>query len=168
MSYLRAMVLISMLFSCSPRSADTKESSNESSDSVSNAKNKNLQEALPGEWRNLSMTVNMKSVNNSGQDSISAVPEGEWETILNIKPIRTIFSQDGTFQSEYRNLSDSVIFVSAGTWTVTGDTLSMTESGSTNHYFIRIANGKAEFTGYIDWDGDGESDDLYVGIQKRF
>ena len=168
MRYLSAIVLISVLFSCSTKSSESKESSNENPDSVSDAKNESLKEALIGEWRNLSMTINIKSMNNSQQDSVSEVPEGQWEAILNIKPIRTVFSEDGTFRSEYRNLSDSVVFVSEGRWTLKGDTLSMTESGNTDSYFTRIADGKAEFTGYIDWDEDGESDDLYFGIQKKF
>ena len=168
MGYLRAIAIISLLFSCSTGSPDAKLSSNESAGAASVTKDENLKQALIGEWLNVSMTINMKSVNSSGQDSISEVPEGQWEAILGIKPIRTVFAEDGTFRSEYRNLSDSVVFISDGKWELHGDSLSMTEAGSTNHYLTKVANGKAEFTGYIDWDQDGASDDLYFGVQKKF
>ena len=168
MRYLKAFLLLSILFSCSPRTSESNDSSDKNQDDTSDAKIENLKQALTGEWRNVSMKVNITSLNNTSRDSVTDVPEGQWETIMDIKPIRTVFREDGTFRSEYRNLADSIVFVSDGTWSVTGDSLSMTESGNTSSYFTRISNGKAEFTGYIDWDQDGKADDLYFGIQEKF
>lgn len=168
MRYLKAILLLSILFSCSTRTADSNDSSDKNQDVTSDAKIEDLKRALTGEWRNVSMKINITSLNNTSRDSVTDVPEGQWETILKIKPIRTNFKEDGTFRSEYRNLADSIVFVSEGTWLVTGDSLSMTESGNTSSYFLLVSNGRAEFTGYIDWDQDGEADDLYFGIQEKF
>ena len=161
-------LIITLLFACSRNGSEQKTLEDQNAVQPSIDKEKSLKSLLPGEWRNLSMKVNIKSFKNSLKDSITEVPEGQWEAILKIMPIRTFFKEDGTFSSEYRNLSDSIVFTSSGTWTAIGDTLSMTEAGGTSKYFTRIVNGKAEFTGYIDWDEDGKTDDLYFGIQKKF
>jgi hypothetical protein len=120
---------------------------------------------IVGEWRNIEIRVIIKT--ESG-DSILNVPESKWEEILNIKPIITIFNEDGTFTSEYRTLADEVMMTSSGSWKVIGDSLQMIERGVPNYYLAEIENGVVKFTGYLDWDGDGENDDLYTGTQKKF
>ncbi|ELR70791.1 hypothetical protein C900_03399 [Fulvivirga imtechensis AK7] len=117
-----------------------------------------------GEWRNTSMKV---KINADKGDSIINVPEGQWEERLKIKPIRTTFKEDGTYTSEYRDLEDVVIMTRTGTWSVKGDTLTMGEEGNTYSYATRIVGNEAVFEGYIDWDEDGQEDDLYWGKQQK-
>lgn len=116
-----------------------------------------------GEWRNLAMKVEI----NNEADSVLDVPEGKWEDVLKIKPIRTTFKEDGTYTSEYRDLDDVVIMTRTGTWSVKGDTLTMGEEGSTYSYVTKVSGNTAEFKGYIDWDEDGDADDLYWGKQQK-
>lgn len=123
-----------------------------------------LKEDMIGEWRNVAMKVTIKG---EEADSVVDVPAGKWEEVLQIQPIRTVFSEEGTYNSEYRGLDDSIIMTSTGTWSVKGDTLIMTEQGKTNYYITTVKDGMAEFNGYVDWDEDGLADDHYWGKQKK-
>ena len=123
-----------------------------------------LKKDMIGEWRNVAMKVTIKG---EEADSVVDVPAGKWEEVLQIQPIRTVYSEDGTYNSEYRDLDDSIIMTSAGTWSVKGDTLIMTEQGKTNYYITTVKEGMAEFDGYVDWDEDGQADDHYWGKQKK-
>lgn len=126
-----------------------------------NAEAETTQPEIIGEWRNLSMIVRMP-------DSTVNVPEGAWEDVLGIKPIRTTFNENGTFVSEYRTLEDSVFMTSNGTWKIEGDTLAMIERGAENKYFYSIDGDTVTFRGYLDWDQDGLPNDHYAGKQLRF
>jgi len=145
-------VIFFVVTSCS--SSSEKERSEEPTESD------NRQTELVGEWRNLSMIVRMP-------DSTVNVPHGQWEAVLGIKPIRTTFSENGSFVSEYRTLEDSVFMTSAGTWSIEGDTLSMVERGNENKYFYSITGDTIIFRGFLDWDEDGQSDDHYTGMQLK-
>lgn len=118
-------------------------------------------QSIIGEWRNVSLIVRMP-------DSTVNVPEGEWEAVLGIKPIRTTFNENGTFVSEYRTLEDSVFMTSNGTWLIEGDTLAMVERGIENKYHFYLDGETAIFRGYLDWDQDGQRNDHYAGKQLRF
>ncbi|MDN5216338.1 hypothetical protein QQ020_29995 [Fulvivirgaceae bacterium BMA12] len=163
MKHLNIILLIGLLISCS---GEKNNQSNSDEQSASEVK-QSLKSGILGEWNNMSMKIIIESLNKTHQDSVVEVPKGKWETILNIKPIKTVFKEDGTFTSEYRNLADSIVSVSTGTWSADGDTLSMTSDGNTVKYFAKITDNQAEFKGYVDWDQDGEQDDLYTGIQKK-
>ncbi|MDP4150253.1 MAG: hypothetical protein Q8927_16050 [Bacteroidota bacterium] len=94
-----------------------------------------------------------------------------WEARLHIKPIRTHFLPDGSYYSEYRNVKDSLVQRPAGTWAVSGDSLTMSQSTPEAAVYIlhvSIRNGIARFSGLIDFDGDGKRDDEYVGVQKKY
>jgi hypothetical protein len=152
---LNLLLLATVLISCESSKKGQKEAKVE----------KNLlADDLIGEWKNLALTVNMK---NGDIDSILNVPEGQWEKVLNIKPIATTFTTEGTYTSVYKSLEDEIMMTSSGTWAISGDTLRMTERGEDNYYHTKIENGIGTFTGYIDWDQDGEADDLYTGTQKK-
>jgi hypothetical protein len=123
-----------------------------------------LSDQIVGEWRNIDINVTIKTETG---DSILDVPESKWEEILNIRPIITNYNEDGTYTSEYRTLTDEVMMTTSGYWKVIGDSLQMTERDVPNYYYAEMENGIVKFTGYLDWDGDGENDDLYIGRQKK-
>lgn len=155
---LSLLVAIAACESTKKEEEDTKAKVDETAES--------LREALiGGEWRNLSMQV---TIHGDEKDSVISVPEGEWENILQIKPITTVFHDDGTYTSEYRTLEDSVFMTSQGTWMLTSDTLFMVERGTGNGYKTSITGDIARFEGYLDWDEDGEADDHYIGKQKKY
>lgn len=129
-------------------------------DEKKTAQEDTAQPGIVGEWRNLSLIVRMP-------DSTVNVPEGQWEAVLGIKPIRTTFNENGTFVSEYRTLEDSVFMTSNGSWEIEGDTLSMVERGTENKYFYSLDGDTVTFRGYLDWDQDGLPNDHYAGKQVR-
>lgn len=123
---------------------------------------------LEGEWRNISLQLVQHSLNNSGKDSVLVIENGQWDSILRIRPIRTTYLGDGTFVSRYYNLNDSLLFESGGTWHFIGDSLYLaTEEGVTAYHFKMLENGQARFIARLDWDSDGHSDDLYDGVQQK-
>ena len=142
------------MVACGPKGA---------SESTSNPGEEVEVPSLEGEWVNISMKVEVASE----PDTVVDVPAGKWEEALGIKPILTTFKKDSSFVSEYRNLGDSLFMTSSGIWWISGDSLYMEEHGVLNNYHFRLSNDTVRFTGYIDWDQDGQPDDLYYGEQVR-
>lgn len=123
-----------------------------------------LAKALIGEWRNIYVRINIR-------DKAMEADSSNWETRLHIKPIRTHFQADGTYYSEYRNLQDSIVRKPSGTWTLKGDSLTMSQLQPEPMQMtlqLRIEKDVATFTGLIDFDGDGKTNDLYYGLQRKY
>jgi hypothetical protein len=133
--------------------------------------NKLLSGRLTGVWDNLSLKIKMNSFNNTDSTRVFEVDEKDWEQKMRIRPIRTIYRKDGSYNSEHRNLNDSIIYNPAGKWYILGDTIFMTdtfpERGLTYKYHVRIKGNIVEFTGVEDCDRDGKKDDEYFGIQCK-
>ena len=127
-------------------------------------KTENNKDLILGQWYNESLSVKLGVETG---DSSFVVPAGEWESILKIKPILTTYSEDGTYRSQYKSLEGKVIRESSGSWEMKGDTLYLIEGGVTTSYHFKWMDGKAKFTGYLDWDQDGAADDLYEGVQIK-
>ena len=140
---------------------------------------KKTSDQLVGEWRNVSMRVEMPTVNNTDSTATLDVTEANWEKMMQIKTIQTFFKADGSYNSVHTNLNDSIIYNPAGKWSVTGDSIMMTDTfpqaGLTYTYKLTLreqdANGKkvllAEFWGIEDFDQDGKKDDSYYGVQRK-
>ena len=113
----------------------------------------------------------MTTVNNSDTDSLLQINDPfEWKQILGIRPIFTLYNADGTYYSVYRNLKDSIVHQPSGIWKVDGDSLFVNQKYPSDYvtaFHFSIDGSKVEFVGILDWDRDGESDDLYSGIQIR-
>ncbi|GJM30727.1 MAG: hypothetical protein DHS20C17_33620 [Cyclobacteriaceae bacterium] len=123
--------------------------------------------ALIGSWSNVDLQVLVNQGNPSDSGYQFLVPEGEWENTLNIKPIITEFKRNGIYNSEYRSLEDSLIRKTEGQWRIMGDTLSLIEDGTVNRYHMKFTGDRVTFTGWLDWDQDGDTDDLYSGKQQK-
>src|SRR5688572_19611781 len=130
-----------------------------------------LSQRLVGEWRNVSLRLDMQTYKNTEDSKVFEVSEEEWEAKMRIRPIRTFFRSDGTYNSEHIDLKDSLVYNPAGKWQVVGDTLVMTDTfpkvGASYKYQLVIKGDLAEFSGVEDSDGDGKADDLYFGTQRR-
>lgn len=135
------------------------------------AENKELTSRIIGEWRSVYMKLNMNSFRNSDSLKVFEVSENSWEEKMNIKPIRTIFRKNGTYNSEHWNLSDSLIYNPAGRWVIYGDTILMTDTfpsiAEAYRYKVVFKDSLVEFYGKEDLDHDGLNDDDYFGIQRR-
>lgn len=127
--------------------------------------------SIIGEWRNTYLKVIMHSYKNSDTIRIVEANENNWEEVLKSKTIRTFFRSDGTYNSEYRNLKDSIFYSPAGKWSVSGDSLFMTDTFPSREVMYKlkfeIKGNMAEFWSTLDFDQDGKEDDDYYGIQKK-
>jgi len=153
---------LGLIFLLSMASCQVSEQKNNES------KTADLKSDILGSWYNLSMEVQINSAGNN-QDSSSTfkVPAGQWEEILQIKPIITTYRKDGTYTSVYRNLADSLIDESSDTWEVKEDSLFIFYQDQPYSYLTLVNGDTAEYKGMVDWDQDGMIDDLYTGIQIR-
>jgi hypothetical protein len=128
----------------------------------------NLSKQILGTWKNVSLTVEIQS--RAGiQDSsdVFEVKEGQWEEILQIRPIHTTYLDDSSFSSVYRDLNDSIVNSSQGKWYTQGDSLFLQIDQTTFSYHTLITGDTGIFRGYLDWDSDNASDDLYYGVQLK-
>ena len=122
-----------------------------------------------GQWRNDSLYIGVDSHNNTDSTIIAETNSANWEEKLHIKPIRTYFSSDGSYYSEYRNLRDSVFKRPSGTWFIKGDSIiinEVTPESTILRLHLTINGNLATFEGMIDFDGDGHVDERYFGVQK--
>ena len=122
---------------------------------------------LFGPWENTSLTVEMPTHNNSDSTAYLKAEEGEWEKVLKIKPIKTLFKENGTFTSTYFDLENQPLGSETGTWFLRNDSLVMVSNNYGSAYQVILSNDRARFIAYLDWDQDGQKDDLYDGWQKR-
>jgi Fe-S cluster assembly iron-binding protein IscA len=125
---------------------------------------------LTGEWNNLSIRIDMQSKGNSDSNEVFAIERAEWEEKLKIKPIRTFFRADSTWNSAHYNLKDSLVYNPSGKWWVEADKLTMlqdTPSPDTTIYTVILKGDTASFQCLLDWDNDGKKDDKYFGKQIK-
>lgn len=125
---------------------------------------------LVGTWCNLMIDVDYNADQKGDTVPNLTADTTNWEKVLDMKPIETAFRADSSWESIYRNLKDSVIMRSKGKWWVHRDTLVMTSERNAKTLYVfayHIADDIAYFKGMIDFDEDGQSDDLYIGTQRR-
>lgn len=125
---------------------------------------------LIGEWNNLSIKIDIQSKNNTSANEVFEVNRPDWESTLKIKPIRTFFRADSTWNSAHYNLKDSLVYDPSGKWWLMGNTLIMAQqlpTRDTNIYQLTITKDTATFICLLDWDQDGKKDDNYVGRQVK-
>ena len=137
--------------------------------SVSKTGDNSLNKQLIGEWRNVYVKIIIH--NKTKPAATMEADSTNWETRLGIKPIRTHFLEDGSYYSEYYNMKDSLVRRPSGTWSIKGDSLTMTQLKPDQSVFkvqLKISNDHATFSGLIDFDGEGTLNDEYLGIQKKF
>jgi hypothetical protein len=127
---------------------------------------------LHGQWRNVYIKLDMRTYKNSDSSRVLEVNEENWEKIMQMKPIRTYFWYNGTYNSLHYDLRDSLVYNPAGRWFLRNDTLVMTdtfpEPGMQYRYRVALSGDMAEFWGMEDLDGDGQADDHYYGTQRKY
>jgi hypothetical protein len=125
---------------------------------------------LIGEWNNLSIRINIQSKNNLDSSEVFEVTRPEWEERLRIKPIRTFFRSDSTWNSAHYNLKDSLVYNPSGKWWIKENKLVMLQdfpSPDTTSYTFLLKKDTALFESLLDWDMDGRKDDFYSGRQIK-
>ena len=125
---------------------------------------------LIGEWNNVSLKVDINSKNNTDSADVFEAAQPHWEEKLKIRPIRTFFRADSTWNSAHYNLKDSLVYNPSGKWWIDRDQLVMMQdfpSPDTTSYLLTISRDTATFDALLDWDSDGKKDDHYFGRQVK-
>ncbi|NUO00396.1 MAG: hypothetical protein HUU01_07235 [Saprospiraceae bacterium] len=114
-----------------------------------------LAEKLPGKWRATNITIQVA-------DSLAAVQNLAIDAAtLSEKPILWEFEAGNRYRATANGTQ------SRGIWNVFSDTLMLIEPQATYQYFVSFSGEDAFFRALLDWDGDGQEDDHYVGQFKR-
>lgn len=98
------------------------------------------------------------------------VDRPQWEEKLKIKPIRSFFRADSTWNSAHYNLKDSLVYDPSGKWLIAQGKLTMLQllpSVDTTIYNYNVRSDTATFEALVDWDMDGKKDDKYFGRQIK-
>lgn len=156
MKYHIGLLLNIILIACQSKNTSSAE----------NQVNIDLKTDLPGTWEALAFKVNINTFQNTDSTFVMEIKTGEWEEKMQMRPIQTEYSADNRYRSTYHNLSDSLIRTERGVWNVFGDTLMLISPEATYQYEVTLQGETAQFRSLLDWDGDGQEDDEYIGIQK--
>lgn len=128
-----------------------------------------LKEIMPGTWEILSVKTTCPTHRGSDTTRHVEIPQGKWREIMKIAPILLTYKRNGSFFSEYRTVNDSLFFIAEGTWDAKNDSIYITQGKKniTYAYQVQLNGNTARIIGKIDWDEDGEKDDIYDKIQKK-
>lgn len=158
MNKLPFFFLLALLISCSSEPGATSQSANEAQD---------LKADLPGTWESVSVRVDINTADGTDTSFVFEVREEEWMQRLGVKPVRTYYKPDRKYEQVFTSLTDSLLSTTRGIWNVFGDTLMMVEPNATYHYETALENGLIKLKARLDWDGDGEADDDYLGVHRK-
>lgn len=153
--YFLSAILLLSIFSCGQKSEPNITEENP------------LREKLLGTWQIKSMVIQMNSFRGTDSTAYFVVNQDAWEETMYIKPIITNLTKDGTYRSRYYDLSGKLIREAAGNWSVEKDSMIFIENNLRTAYHATVNDTAARFRAVIDWDRDGETDDLYEGIQLK-
>ncbi|MCB0559566.1 MAG: hypothetical protein H6573_28765 [Lewinellaceae bacterium] len=126
-----------------------------------------LREVLPGVWESTSIRVEVNTAENTDSSYVFEVKEEEWAERLGSRPIRFYFQLDNKYRQEFVALNDEVMSTARGIWNTFGDTLMLIEPNATYQYQVVTGKGLAEFRTMLDWDGDGQEDDSFLGTHRQ-
>lgn len=125
-----------------------------------------------GKWSSHKMKVVFQGRHGGlGVDSLD-VQRADWEKETQGKPIITAFKADNTYESWYYDVSGQVLLRNpGGTWTIRKDTIIMTQLNPSGGPTFRLHMARQKellyFSGVMDFDLDGQSDDHYQGWMQR-
>ncbi|MCB9300554.1 MAG: hypothetical protein H6566_07890 [Lewinellaceae bacterium] len=126
-----------------------------------------LAEALPGAWESILVRVAVNTAENTDSSYVFEIREEEWLERTGMRPIKAYFQPDNQYRQVFTAGNDTIISVARGMWNTFSDTLLMVEPKATYQYIVTIDKGLAEFRTLLDWDGDGQEDDEYLGVHRK-
>lgn len=118
---------------------------------------------LQGIWENVEIKVEVK--NDSSY--LFIVEEDDWQNILQIRPTQSYFYPDQTYRQVFIGLDNSILDTKKGSWLLNQDTLTITLPEDTLKYSVRLQKGMLLMRGQVDWNSDGQKNDIYFGKQRQ-
>lgn len=138
------------------------------------SEDRRLRRAMIGEWQSETLSIVLHTANQADTTILIDVNSRNWIKQLGIKPIKTIYYEDGRYLTEYRDSNDIVIQATKGIWTVRNDSLFLTPDSDKDSvvvygYRVNMKPNKlsAKFTTTLDFDDDGQVDDDYFSTQHK-
>ncbi|HRH66181.1 MAG TPA: hypothetical protein PLU53_07785 [Bacteroidia bacterium] len=86
-----------------------------------------LKTSIIGRWDTNYVLVAMKSINNSGLDGTMEVLPHSSTGFSGKVNVQSVFREDGTYLSEYRDANKKLVIKSSGKWSAQGKTLILKE-----------------------------------------
>ena len=126
-----------------------------------------LKETLPGTWESVSIRVEVNTAGNTDSSYVFEVLEEDWAERLATKPIKYYFQPDNKYRQEFIALNDEIMSTAKGMWNTFGNTLMLIEPDATYQYQVSSSKGLMQFSATLDWDGDEQEDDNYLGIFRK-
>lgn len=131
---------------------------------------RDLRTAIIGRWDTSLVIVSMKSVNNSGLDGTVEVVKNRNSEAAPGGRVQSVFKDDGTYLSEYRDENKRLVIKSSGKWTTEGKTLILQQDYPKQRllkYQASVDQNYAEFKCTVDYDNDGQNDDFLYCLARR-
>jgi hypothetical protein len=119
--------------------------------------------SLQGIWENVEIKVEVKD----DSSYLFIVEEDDWQNILQIRPTQSYFYPDQTFRQVFIGLDNSILDTKKGTWLLQQDTLTIALPDDTLQYSVRLQKGMLLMRGLVDWNSDGQKNDIYFGKQRQ-
>jgi hypothetical protein len=127
---------------------------------------------LYGTWTSVSLDVRMPTVGGADSTATLSAREADWSRRLGIGPIHTIFHPDNRYEARYFDTLGAVTRRGSGYWELRpGDSLILhrlePSPETLRHAWVRKNDSVVGFSGLVDFDRDGETDDALYALNRR-
>ena len=131
-----------------------------------------ISDQIIGIWDSKYMYVVQETLDGSTTSRILNVTPEDYGQVLGLQTARTYFNQDESYIEEYIGVDGKVVKRDSGKWTITGDTITISQFDPTGSmkvlkYHLEINGDTAIFNSLLDYDGDGAEDDTFKGTSVR-
>lgn len=128
----------------------------------------NQQPPIIGSWDSQKVQVTL----NHGQpdEEVLVANKAEFPEKMNMKAAMGYYYKDGTYRDAYISMEDTISFATNGVWEINGDSLTVYQQEPAKDTFrhqFTINGDRGEFKTMIDFDGDGQEDDLMTSVSKK-
>lgn len=139
----------------------------ESDQNNDNTEQVDLKASLQGTWQTTQINVAINSADGLDTFRAEYLTQEIWEKDFKMQPPIFYFQPDQQYKTVHKRLNGEILNESHGTWNTVNDTLILTEADITYQYVVKSGDGRAAFRTFLDWDGDGETDDEYQSVLRQ-
>ena len=129
-----------------------------------------IKSSLVGMWQMNSLVVGFDTIHNTQMSCVLQIDCDQWKEKLKLQPIQTLFSPNKTYISAYCTDEGKIIRFTTGRWEVEKNQLKIHQlfpSDKQMNYRIDLTDGCAQLRSKMDFDEDGNTDDLFYCQMKR-
>ncbi|MEZ4686802.1 MAG: hypothetical protein R3B47_12265 [Bacteroidia bacterium] len=130
-----------------------------------------LTNTIIGTWESHSLSITMPTHGGSDSTFFLRITPENWQAEMGTRPIKTWFLANGEYYAEYYDLQGNLINRPRGYWGVDGNILMYDEQEPAQNRFFQevlyLEKDLFQFSFTMDYDGDGEADDIAVGVSRK-